>query len=206
MGRFSRLEKVGTIYSRILGFQKTGAADYDKRPLWFDVYQAFPPKYEPRWDRHVLNYGAGSNVAAMGKPTKILYREDTVRAQFYKVFFAEDLAKQDQTRIKERFPPIYNETFNLIENKETMSQMFIQKHDEVSSQYKDQPEVNLFKATVEALELDGIHLLNPEKSGVTETVEEQEISSEVDKGISRRLSLKEIFALEKEKNKDSENT
>ena len=53
-----------------------------------------------------------------------MYREDGVRAQFYKVFFAEDLAKQDQTRIRERFPPVYNETFNLLENKVSKTGFF----------------------------------------------------------------------------------
>ena len=86
--------------------------------------------------------------------------------------------------------------------------MFVRKHEEVSSQYEDQPDVNLFKATVEALELDGIHLLNPEKSGKVEeeVVEERELNTEEDVGVSRRLSLKEIFALEKEKGKHSDNT
>ena len=117
MGRYSRLEKVGTIYSRLKGFQKSGATSWEKRPMWFDVYEAFPPKYEPRWDRHVLPQGPGSNVAAMGPPRKVLYSEDRVRAQFYKVFCAEDLDQRDQVQNKDRFPPLYNETFNLIENK-----------------------------------------------------------------------------------------
>ena len=118
MAGYSRLEKVGTIYSRLVGFQKSGAVPWEKRPIWFDVYEAFPPKYEPRWDRHVLPQGTGSNVAALGPPRKVLYAEDTVRAQFYKVFCAEDLDRRDQVRVKaDRFPPLYNETFNLIENK-----------------------------------------------------------------------------------------
>ena len=74
-------------------------------------------RYEPRYDRHTLNYGAGSNVKAMGPPRKILYKEDTVRAQFYKVFCAEDVSPINQGQLKDRFPPIYNETFNLLENK-----------------------------------------------------------------------------------------
>ena len=80
--------------------------------LWF-----LHLRYEPRYDRHTLNYGAGSNVKAMGPPRKILYKEDTVRAQFYKVFCAEDVSPINQGQLKDRFPPIYNETFNLLENK-----------------------------------------------------------------------------------------
>ena len=37
----TRLEKIGTIYSRLLGLYKSGAAPYENRPLWFDVYEAF---------------------------------------------------------------------------------------------------------------------------------------------------------------------
>ena len=86
----TRLEKIGTIYSRLLGLYKSGAAPYETRPLWFDVYEAFPPKYEPRWDRHQLSYGTGGNVAKLGPPPKILYKEDVIRAQFFKVFGGED--------------------------------------------------------------------------------------------------------------------
>ena len=47
----SRLEKVGTIYSRVSGLLKSGAIKGEHRPLWCQIYEAFPPKYEPRWDR-----------------------------------------------------------------------------------------------------------------------------------------------------------
>ena len=53
-----------------------------KQPIWFEVYEAFPPKYEPRFDRHQLPYGEGGNVEAMGPPRKIFYKEDLIRAQF----------------------------------------------------------------------------------------------------------------------------
>ena len=112
----SRLEKVGTIYSRLVGLHKSGAADYAKRPLWFDVYETFPPKYEPRWDRHTLSYGKGSNVRAMGPPRKILYAEDKIRAQFYKVFGGEDVAKYNQSSFAAATPPL-KENINLLENK-----------------------------------------------------------------------------------------
>ena len=35
----TRLEKIGTIYSRLLGLYKSGAAKYENRPIWFDVYE-----------------------------------------------------------------------------------------------------------------------------------------------------------------------
>ncbi|XP_073983963.1 mitochondrial ribosomal protein S23 isoform X2 [Rhodnius prolixus] len=70
----SRLEKIGTIYSRITGLIKTGAMKLEDRPLWYEVYQAFPPEQEPCFDRPVDNTAIKS----------IFYPEDVVRANFYK--------------------------------------------------------------------------------------------------------------------------
>ncbi|XP_072931871.1 small ribosomal subunit protein mS23 isoform X2 [Epargyreus clarus] len=55
----SRLERIGTIFTRAEGLLKRGAMKPDDRPLWFDVYKAFPPI----------------------RP--ILYKEDVVRAKFH---------------------------------------------------------------------------------------------------------------------------
>ena len=86
-----------------------------------------------------------------------------------------------------------------------MSQTFLRKYRHVESQSGGDPSANMFKATVEALELDGIHLLNPEKSGYTDQLEEdvEETGLEEDRGISRRLTLKEIFAMEKEREENT---
>uniref|UniRef100_A0A0V0GBW3 Small ribosomal subunit protein mS23 n=1 Tax=Triatoma dimidiata TaxID=72491 RepID=A0A0V0GBW3_TRIDM len=70
----SRLEKIGTIYTRITGLIKSGAMKLEERPLWYEVYQAYPPQQEPRFDRPV--------VETTIKP--IFYPEDVVRAKFYK--------------------------------------------------------------------------------------------------------------------------
>lgn len=40
------------------------------KPLWYDVYEAFPPKYEPRFDRPPVN----KEIPA------IFYPEDIIRA------------------------------------------------------------------------------------------------------------------------------
>ncbi len=85
----TRLEKIGTIYSRMSGLLKSGAMKPEHKPIWFEVYEAFPPKYEPRSDRHQLPYGEGGNVEAMGPPRKIFYKEDLIRAQFYKVGWSQ---------------------------------------------------------------------------------------------------------------------
>lgn len=40
------------------------------KPLWYDVYEAFPPKYEPRFDRPALKT----------EIPDIFYPEDVIRA------------------------------------------------------------------------------------------------------------------------------
>lgn len=43
---------------------------WEDRPLWYDIYEAFPPKEEPRYDRAVPNMPL----------KKIFYEEDVIRA------------------------------------------------------------------------------------------------------------------------------
>ena len=74
----SRLEKIGTIYSRLTALLDAGVVRTEFRPIWLDVYEAFPPRLEPRWDR--LPEGSDEPLP------KILYREDEARAQFYRQF------------------------------------------------------------------------------------------------------------------------
>ena len=40
------------------------------KPVWYDVYAAFPPKIEPKYDRFVVDK----------TPINILYTEDIIRA------------------------------------------------------------------------------------------------------------------------------
>lgn len=51
----SRFEKLGTIFSRTTGLIKSGVTPPSDIPIWYSVYQAFPPKYEPRFKRPPLN-------------------------------------------------------------------------------------------------------------------------------------------------------
>ncbi|XP_031337315.1 probable 28S ribosomal protein S23, mitochondrial [Photinus pyralis] len=66
----SRLEKIGTIYSRTKGLLQSTAIHWDDRPLWYDLYEAFPPLEEPRFDRPAPNITL----------KKIFYEEDKIRA------------------------------------------------------------------------------------------------------------------------------
>jgi len=72
----SRLDRIGTIFSRTTGLLKAGAIKYQDRPLWYDVYRVFPPKYEPHIDR----------VPQKKEINEILYREDKYRALYFKKF------------------------------------------------------------------------------------------------------------------------
>ncbi|XP_034830650.1 small ribosomal subunit protein mS23-like isoform X2 [Maniola hyperantus] len=70
----SRLERIGTIFTRAEGLILRGAIKPDDRPLWFDVYKAFPPTVEPKYARP-----KPENQTI--KP--ILYKEDVIRAKFH---------------------------------------------------------------------------------------------------------------------------
>lgn len=55
---------------RTKGLLDSGALKWVDRPLWYDLYEAFPPKEEPRFDRPPVK-----------KPIRnIFYKEDKIRA------------------------------------------------------------------------------------------------------------------------------
>ncbi|CAG5050076.1 unnamed protein product [Parnassius apollo] len=70
----SRLERIGTIFTRVEGLLTRGAMKPDDRPLWFDVYKAFPPIVEPKFARPKPEAKA---------IRQILYKEDIIRAKFH---------------------------------------------------------------------------------------------------------------------------
>ncbi|XP_053973703.1 probable 28S ribosomal protein S23, mitochondrial [Hylaeus volcanicus] len=73
---FSRIDRVGTIYTRISSLIKGGTMEESSIPVWYTLYEAFPPKYEPHYGR------PGSQ-----KPVRdIFYPEDLIRAKFHKDF------------------------------------------------------------------------------------------------------------------------
>jgi len=212
----TRLEKIGTIYSRMLGLYQSGASKYENRPIWFDVYEAFPPKYEPRWDRHQLPYGNGGNVNKLGPPRKIMYKEDIVRAQFFKVFGGDDQDVLPNESIEEGRK--LKHTYNLFDNySENIAQKFVNKYLELEQttpvgSSASGGERNVFRETIDAMELEGINLLNFDQP---EKIEEEEkvIESDTDIESSRkqeevpkfkRPSLREIFQKESERNNEDD--
>uniref|UniRef100_A0A8I3WLF9 Small ribosomal subunit protein mS23 n=1 Tax=Callithrix jacchus TaxID=9483 RepID=A0A8I3WLF9_CALJA len=74
----SQLETVGSIFSWTRDLMRAGML---KKPLWFDIYNAFPPLREPIFYRPRLRYG---NTKASIQD--IWYHEDRIRAKFYSVY------------------------------------------------------------------------------------------------------------------------
>ncbi|CAD7090638.1 unnamed protein product [Hermetia illucens] len=97
----SRLEKIGTIFTRVTGLLRSGAMKPEDKPIWYDVYAAFPPKLEPRYDR-----------PAPSIPLRqIFYEEDIVRAKFHKQTKHIDTVSLADTSRKsnaQQFIGIYN--------------------------------------------------------------------------------------------------
>ncbi|XP_059236849.1 small ribosomal subunit protein mS23 [Mustela nigripes] len=75
----SRLETVGSVFSRTRDLIRAGVLN--DKPLWFDVYNAFPPLREPVFRRPRLRYGK-----AKAAIQDILYPEDRIRAKFYSAY------------------------------------------------------------------------------------------------------------------------
>jgi len=131
----SRLELIGTIYSRVSGLLKSGAIKADQIPLWYPVYEAFPPKYEPRFDRVVEE-----------KPVrKVLYQEDVVRAKYYKTYGNWEVV-------------------NLFNDEKSTAQTFVDKYLSLA-QAGGFTEAELWDRAVSSLELEGVNLGGKETPG-----------------------------------------
>nr|ALS04927.1 mitochondrial 28S ribosomal protein S23 [Pseudodiaptomus poplesia] len=162
----SRLEKIGTVYSRIRGLLETKALRAEQTPLWYDVYEAFPPKYEPRWDRK-------PNTDPL---PKILYQEDVIRAKFYHKFGCQ-------------------ETLNLLQAHEQplTSQVFINKYLELLNEGHEPQSV--WDKTIQALELEGVDLYGTKSSLDTSSSSESATDSDRKPKLSS-ISFQELFAKE----------
>ncbi|XP_028564240.2 small ribosomal subunit protein mS23 [Podarcis muralis] len=77
----SRLEKLGSVFSRTRDLLRSGVIPEAKKPIWFDVYVAFPPLREPLYRELRPQYGKIQDVVP-----PILYKEDEIRAKFYKAY------------------------------------------------------------------------------------------------------------------------
>ncbi|CAK6438006.1 unnamed protein product [Pipistrellus nathusii] len=75
----SRLETVGSIFSRTRDLMRAGVLK--EKPLWFDIYAAFPPLREPVYRRPLMRYGK-----AKADIQDVFYHEDLIRAKFYSAY------------------------------------------------------------------------------------------------------------------------
>ena len=68
---FIRLNKYfQLLFLRITGLLKSGAMKEADKPVWYDVYAAFPPHVEPNFEREIPK----------GDVPSIMYKEDIIRA------------------------------------------------------------------------------------------------------------------------------
>uniref|UniRef100_H2ZFA9 Small ribosomal subunit protein mS23 conserved domain-containing protein n=1 Tax=Ciona savignyi TaxID=51511 RepID=H2ZFA9_CIOSA len=78
----SRLHRLGSVYSRTKDLIQSKVLPYEERPIWYDVYKAFPPHREPVYKpQSSPNQFGLVDVEDTVRP--ILYNEDWVRANVY---------------------------------------------------------------------------------------------------------------------------
>ncbi|XP_036251315.1 28S ribosomal protein S23, mitochondrial [Molothrus ater] len=127
----SRTQKIGSVFSRARNLVRIGLL---RKPLWLDVYAAFPPLREPVYRVPRPRYGSGDPIGA------VFYREDTVRAKFYKVY-GNGPKPFDLTQL----------------NFKSTCQRFVEKYNELKEEGKIEEE-KLFEETGKALLASGILL------------------------------------------------
>ncbi|XP_074016863.1 small ribosomal subunit protein mS23 [Numenius arquata] len=101
----NRVQKIGSVFSRTRNLLRIGVIE---KPLWFDVYAAFPPLREPVYRVPRPRYGKVKDVVP-----PIFYKEDEVRARFYKIYGSGprpfDLSQLNYKSTCQRFVEKYNE-------------------------------------------------------------------------------------------------
>ncbi|KAF8564648.1 hypothetical protein P879_09881 [Paragonimus westermani] len=124
----SRREKFASIIRRIDGMLKNGAVAYENRPVWYDVYKAFPPRVEPVYSRPV----PAMNVR------DILYVEDIERSEAFRRYQKLGLIN----------------LFKVTDNRSTLSRV-ISKCRQIRKMKPDITEDQLLLAVEEELQKDG---------------------------------------------------
>ncbi|CAH2222996.1 28S ribosomal S23, mitochondrial [Pelobates cultripes] len=137
----SRLEKLGTVYTRVRDLLRSGVIKPNNKPIWFDVYTAFPPKREPLYEKPSTSRKVEDNVPA------IFYQEDLIRAKFYEAY-------GNGPRVFELRQTNFRST----------CQRFVEKYIEL--QKLEQDEDKLFEETGKALLAEGIILRRKGMSGM----------------------------------------
>lgn len=131
----SRLEKFGTVFTRVRDLMRAGVIKLEEKPIWFDVYAAFPPKREPLYEKPVRPLKNAADTVP-----EILYKEDEIRAKFFDVY-------GNGPRAFELLKP----------NFVSPCQKFVMKYSELESRGDVKPEL-LFEETAKALLTEGVYL------------------------------------------------
>ncbi|XP_040183918.1 28S ribosomal protein S23, mitochondrial-like [Rana temporaria] len=157
----SRLEKLGTVFTRTRDLIRAGVIKQNEKPIWYDVYAAFPPKREPSYVSPPKRRPKPvDNVPA------IFYKEDIIRAKFYDTYGSPGMLNLNRSDYKSTCQKFVEEYLEL------------QKSGVVS-------EENLFEETGKALLSQGVIL---RRSGVT-TVSNQPSSASQRSSESRVASI-----------------
>ncbi|XP_041656202.1 28S ribosomal protein S23, mitochondrial [Cheilinus undulatus] len=104
----SRLEKFGTVFTRVRDLMHSGVIKQSEKPIWFEVYEAFPPKRDPLY----VKPWRRSPVKKEETVPEIFYREDAVRAKFYETYTPGrpfDLSRSNFVSTCQRFVDKYTE-------------------------------------------------------------------------------------------------
>ncbi|KAI7801047.1 28S ribosomal protein S23, mitochondrial isoform X1 [Triplophysa rosa] len=132
----SRLEKFGTVFTRVRDLMRAGVIKHEHKPIWFDVYAAFPPKREPLFEKHLRKVRKQTEDSV----PEIFYKEDEIRAKFFEVYGNGPRA------------------FELLKsNFVSPCQRFVMKYSELESRGDVKPEA-LFEETAKALLAEGVLL------------------------------------------------
>ncbi|XP_050764989.1 28S ribosomal protein S23, mitochondrial [Gymnogyps californianus] len=168
----NRMQKIGSVFSRTRNLLRIGVIE---KPLWFDVYAAFPPLREPVYRLPRPRYGKVKDVIP-----PIFYQEDEVRAKFYSVYGSGPRA------------------FDLSQpNYKSTCQSFVEKFNELKEEGKIEEE-KLFEETGKALLASGIIL---QRRG-TDKVAQQDHQDVESRDSVLQLQLQTVLEEMQEEKKD----
>ncbi|KAF2356933.1 Ribosomal protein S23/S25 mitochondrial [Trinorchestia longiramus] len=129
----SRRFKIGDIFTRTTGLLQSGVVKPEDKPIWYDVYKAFPPLEPPKYDRPIPYFTI--------KP--IFYPEDVIRAKYYRKY-----GSRDTLNLNEAVPS----------RRVGFCQAFVEAYQQLEKEKPDLAEEELMLKTERALENKGIYL------------------------------------------------
>uniref|UniRef100_A0A4W3I0H5 Small ribosomal subunit protein mS23 n=1 Tax=Callorhinchus milii TaxID=7868 RepID=A0A4W3I0H5_CALMI len=158
---------------RVRDLIRSGVIKQAEKPLWYDVYAAFPPKLKPLYMKPKERFGKIKDPIQ-----EIFYQEDKIRGKFYELY--GNGPKLDLTQ----------------SNFTSTCQRFVEKYQALEAQGETDEE-RLFEETSKALLAEGITLRRRGEAGVlqwTAGSSSQQAAEKLDPGLDLRLQelLKEM--------------